>query len=420
MFKKLASLCLLVAVFTATLAGCGNNSDKPEVEATPNTNNVEGNTATTEIEFFQTKREAVDTWDVIIEEFNSSHDSYKIVQNNVSDSGTVLAARMATNDMPDIFNTYPQTAEFHSYMEDDWVQNITDWECLDNIKDDYKQAVTYDNGIYCMPFSLNFMGIYYNVDKFEESGYTEPTTWAELMEIADDITSNGEIAFNMPNKDAWTMNQLYANILTKDTGTYYTALKEDGTKWTDGPYLKIFEKIKQLVSYAEPDSLSVGYDQAISDFANGKGYMFIQGSWAYPSIISANPDANIKMFPMPNDNGDMKQQVWIDISLCAGINEHDGSALEGVREFFAYLSQTSTAQSFSDLDHSPSCIKDVVTELPYAESVIDLINSNSVLDTSYQVTGFDMGNYIQMIVDQEAESVAEKVQSGWDEALNQQ
>lgn len=51
--------------------------------------------------------------------------------------------------------------------------------------------------------------------------------------------------------------------------------------------------------YSQGDTLSLGYDQAINDFATGAAYMFIQGSWALPSIQAANPDAMWKCSPCP-------------------------------------------------------------------------------------------------------------------------
>ena len=46
--------------------------------------------------------------------------------------------------------------------------------------------------------------------------------------------------------------------------------------------------------------------------------MFIQGSWAAPSIEAANPDKNFDMFPMPNDSGDIQQPLGLDTGLCLG------------------------------------------------------------------------------------------------------
>ena len=55
-----------------------------------------------ELEFFTQKREAADTFDKIIAEFNASQDEIVVTQNIVPDSTSVLMSRAATGDLPDI------------------------------------------------------------------------------------------------------------------------------------------------------------------------------------------------------------------------------------------------------------------------------------------------------------------------------
>ena len=77
-----------------------------------------------------------------------------------------------------------------------------------------------DGGIYCLPISLNFMGVYYNVDKFTEAGFSVPQTCVELIALCVKIVEKGEVPFLLPNKDSWTVSQLWDNIGGKDRGGY--------------------------------------------------------------------------------------------------------------------------------------------------------------------------------------------------------
>lgn len=85
---------------------------------------------------------------------------------------------------------------------------------MDNVMSNYLDAVKFEDGHYCcLPFSCNFMGVFYDVDKFEAAGYESPTMWDELISIAEDIKSKSEVAFMFPDKDTWTLSQLQSNIL---------------------------------------------------------------------------------------------------------------------------------------------------------------------------------------------------------------
>src|SRR6056297_718175 len=69
-----------------------------------------------ELEFFQNKREAVETFDKLIEKFEEENPNINIEQNHVPDAETVLKSRLARNNIPDIMGlggnfTYGQIAD---------------------------------------------------------------------------------------------------------------------------------------------------------------------------------------------------------------------------------------------------------------------------------------------------------------------
>ncbi len=53
---------------------------------------------------------------------------------------------------------------------------------------------------YVVPISANFSGVFYNKDLFEAGGYEVPTTYDELIKLAEDIQSKGETPFLFPDK----------------------------------------------------------------------------------------------------------------------------------------------------------------------------------------------------------------------------
>ncbi len=347
-----------------------------------------------EIEFFQQKREAVDSFQAVIDAFQEQNPNITVTQNVVPDASTVLMTRAASNDIPDVMMHWPTDSQFVQFAQQGRVKALDDTQALGNVMENYLDAVKFEDGhYYCIPFSGNFMGVFYDVDKFEEAGYEIPTTWDELITIAEDIKSKGEVAFVFPDKDAWTLSQLQSNIEGKNRpdSTEFIAQIEAGeaTYQDDEITVDSWEKVLQLHEYSQGDTLSLGYDQAISDFATGTGYMFPQGSWAAPSIEAANPDKNFDMFPMPNDSGDIQQPLGLDTGLCLGVNEHGEDAAIASEMFLNFIASAEGAQIYADLDHSPSCIEGVEADIPQGTGVVAILDEKGVLSTATLPAGFE-------------------------------
>ena len=69
-------------------------------------------------------------------------------------------------------------------MENDRILDLSDQEFFDRIYDSVKDAYSYDGKTYAYPMCLEMLGIYYNVDLFEEAGITEVPKTFEQMEEA--------------------------------------------------------------------------------------------------------------------------------------------------------------------------------------------------------------------------------------------
>lgn len=409
MKKRIVSAILATAMVATLFAGCSNNNSSSTSSAAKDDSSSKTTSSTTEsgaestpagndgakveIEFLQQKREAVDTFDALIQEFQKQNPNITVTQNTVPDAGTVLMTRAASNEMPDVLTHWPADAAYIQFATQGRLKDLTDNACMDNVIDSYKESIKLDGKYYTVPISLNFMGVFYDVDKFKDGGYEVPKTWDEFINLAKDIQGKGEVAFVLPDKDSWTISQGWGNIDGKDRGgemgKFYDELRAGTTTFQDDAIsVDSLEKLIELREYSQGDTLSLGYDQAINDFATGTGYMFIQGIWALPSIESANPDKNVAMFPMPNDKGDMKQPLGVDVAICAGADT-TGDKADAVDKFLLYLSSTEAAQMYSDKDHSPSCIKGVEAQIPQAQAVLDLIDTAGVLDISAPPAGFE-------------------------------
>lgn len=412
MKKKVVSLLLLVSMLTMGIAGCGSkpsatpdasvggDSAAPATEAVSEAANDAGNasasTGVVEIEFVNQKREAADTFQAVIDKFSEANPDIKVTLNTTPDGSGVLMTRASSDTLPDIIMHWPTDAQYVQFANEDLLADLSGKDYTKNIVDSYVEDMKMDDGgVYCLPISLNFMGVYYNVDKFEEAGLAVPTTWDELIKVCEDIKAKGEVPFLLPNKDSWTVSQLWDNISGKERGGYsdfYAGMNDGSQTYVDDAIANdSLEKMVLLADqYSQGDTLSLGYDQAINDFATGTGYMFAQGSWALPSIEAANPDMNVAMFPMPNEKGDMKQPVGVDCAICVSAKAAaDPVKSAAVDKFLSFLISKEGGQIYADLDHSPSAIKDVAVDIPADKLVLDLIDKSGIIDLAVPPTGFE-------------------------------
>jgi len=104
--------------------------------------------------------------------------------------------------------------------------------------------------------------------------------------------------------------------------------------------------------------------------------MTLLGSYALTTLNSANPDAEIGMFPFPGDVAEKTSALaGIDAAVCVSSKtEHRDAALK----FVEFLSRKENAQLFSDLDKTPSCIIGVEVKNENIKEVIEVINRGNV------------------------------------------
>lgn len=365
--KRVIAVLMTAALSAGMLAGCGGSG---EDEKSSGSGKVE-------LEFFTQKREASETFDKIIEAFNESQDEIVVTQNIVPDATSVLMSRAATGDLPDIIQVGGmQDANTMQFMKEGHFLDLTGMECLNNVVDEYQEAIKFKGKNYVVPISANFSGVFYNKDMFEEAGYTVPQTYDELISLAQKIKDNGETPFLFPDKDAWTLVQCWEDNIDGsargDRSQVYKDIANGVTTFEDDAlFQETLQKVIDIREYGQGDTLSLGYDQAISDFATGKSYMFMQGIWALPSIKKANPDMNIGMFSFPSNDGDTKVSMGIDVNLAISAK---GDHIEEAKEFVEFAASKDMVQLYVDNDYSIPCMKDVTANIPEAQEIVDLVN----------------------------------------------
>lgn len=171
------TLCL--AMVSTFAVGCGQKNE------TDSGKSEEKSSGKVEIEFVQVKREAAESYTKVIEAFEKENPDIVIKQNVVPDAQEVLMTRASSDSLPDMMNHWPTDAQFVQFEDEGLLLDLSEKDYMKNIDSKYLDAVKAKDGKnYIAPYNVNFMGVYYNKDKFEEALSTSPLGNPKLAAIA--------------------------------------------------------------------------------------------------------------------------------------------------------------------------------------------------------------------------------------------
>jgi len=329
------------------------------------------------IEFFLQKPETQDIMTKLIDLFMKASPNINVEMNVVPDSKQVLLTRMASNDMPDVFSTWPNEVEFKLQIKEGYIADLTGQKYLKNVQSSVMDTLRYKGKDYSLPISVNTMGVYYNTKLFKEMGLNIPKTYTEFINLLKTIKASGKsLPIVNADKDPWTIGYqvvLLSGMEIPKPYLFFDNIISGKTSATNSKYLRrVAEKILELRKYGQDDNLGTGYAQAIDIFATGKAATFIQGIWTIPSIRKANPGLEFDMFPFPADTEKNTKVIYgVDFALAAAAN---GKNFKAANKFIEFFSRTDIAQIYANKDGSPSLIKGVKVHTKEIARLTKLLN----------------------------------------------
>lgn len=364
--KLLVGVSVLSAV--GLLSACGNDS-----------NSTSGKT--TEIEFFNQKKEMQPTLQKIIKDFEKENPTIKVKFTNVPDPGKVLKTRIASGDAPDVINIYPQNTDFQEWAKAGIFEDLTGKDFLGNLKEGAAETYAVNDKIYSVPLTNNAWGFFYNADKFKELGLEVPKTWADFEKLVATIKEKGETPFalSLTQNDSWTLNGYHQLAWATVAGGFKAANDElvrspkDGIKTSSEVFQQVTKELDLLHGNGQKNATGATYDDAIATFAKGDALIFPNGIWALPAINNQNPKFEIKMFAYPGVKENQELTVGAaDLALSVSSkSKHKAAA----NKFLAYMTTKEAMQKYYDVDGSPTSVTAVDTKgkFPQTEGVTQYV-----------------------------------------------
>lgn len=333
---------VFMAVGITGLAGCAGSETEGKVE----------------VELVSYKPEAVEAFEKIQDCFNETHQDIHLTIDSPNEAMTILKTRFIREDYPQIVGIGGDI-NYSNFLDADLFLDISDLEEVTSVKQSYQDMskeleFVPREGVYCLPYAANAAGILYNKDLFEKQGWEVPETWNDFVSLCKEIEAEGMLPLYFGYKDTWTClapwNALAVGLSDSDTCNEVNL----GNTTFSEEYREVADKMRELLSFGEPNPYAYSYNDACTAFARGESAMYPIGSYAIPQILSVNPDLNIGSFPFPaNENeADNVLNSGIDLQFCV---MKDCENKEAVYEVLRFLYEDETIQVYLDNQGGIAC-----------------------------------------------------------------
>lgn len=222
---------------------------------------------------------------------------------------TKFKAYAAGSQMPDLVSVWGQPG---------FIDEVIDAGILEPLNaDDYKDygfingsldGFSKDGKLFGLPRNTDILGFYYNQKMFADHGWTVPTTYDELLTLADTINGEGIIPVAMDGGDKWPLYIYITNLMMKIDGSGImdkTRQAIANKDFSDPTFLKAADMLHQSAERGlfQKGFETTDYGTAQNLFTNGQSAMYFMGSWdmsmATNQDIPAEIRDNIRVFTMP-------------------------------------------------------------------------------------------------------------------------
>ena len=409
--KRIITTIITSALMTTFFTGCSNNESKNE--------------GTTEIMFFSNKIEAVGTYNKLVEKFEAENPNIKVTISAPPDATTVLKTKLVKGDVPDIISMSADRS-YADFVDANILEDLDGLVDIDKINPVYNEMmkdleIEERQGIYGVPYALNASGVIYNKDIFKELNLEIPKTWDEFLSVAQKVKDEQIIPFYMTYKEAWTTLPAWNTV----SSTLVSSEIFDKVNKREITFSEIYDettdKILELLEFGHSDNFGVGYNDGNIAFAKGESAMYLQGSYAIPSILTVNENLNLGMFALPATNNVENNKLVSGVDVYFSIPKDAKNKEESIK-FINFLLEEENSQLYIEEQCAFSAVKGVEQNDIMFEAFKPYFEENKVVDFQdhFYPAELPAGDMIQTyLIDQNKEKFLTNFQKEWLKANRQ-
>jgi raffinose/stachyose/melibiose transport system substrate-binding protein len=243
-----------------------------------------------------------DTIQAIIDGFTKENPNIQVdFSTQGKDYEQLMKAKMASNDLPDLFATHGWSVNRYS----EYLRPLNDQQWFSSLTDTIKPTISDKKGnVYVLPLNLDQSGIVYNKKVLADLKLEVPKTWEELLAASKVIKNANITPIHIGGKDTTTLagffNKLAPIVLISDKSNNYGDSLKDGTfdwsKWN-----LVSQQLVNLKNegYLNKDVVTADPLSAAEKIATGKAAFLFSNNAIVAEAKKLNPDAQIGMMPVP-------------------------------------------------------------------------------------------------------------------------
>ncbi|WP_424447178.1 ABC transporter substrate-binding protein [Microbacterium arborescens] len=170
---------------------------------------------------------------------------------------------------------------------------------------------------YGIPNYGEFVGVYYNLDMFEEAGLAVPTTYDEFVSVLDAFVARGVTPLAEAGAE-YPLGQLWYQLALSQADRSFVddyQLYENPVDWSGPEVTYATETLAEYVDkgYIAKDVSSVVAEDAGVSFINGTSPIFVSGSWWYGRFVTEATgfDWSLEAFPESQLSLGSSGNLWV-------------------------------------------------------------------------------------------------------------
>lgn len=289
------------------------------------------------------------------------------------DFEAVLNTRLMSDEAPDMFMYYGSSV-FKMAQNNYWGTFEDDTEWVGGLKEDFKNAMTYNGKISACPLDCSAEGIFYNKQLFADKGLKVPESYQEFLELCDTLKGEGITPIAIAD---WGIYHGFSSILVsnqsvKDPG-FGDRLYNGEATFTESGYRKSLQIFKELYDkgYINEGALGMDVNQAAQDVISGNSAMLFLSNYATSLFQDIDPDTEIGFFTFPNEEGGSGMVAYVDKAI--GYYP-EGNHVELSKEFINYLASPDVLSMVVEKINAIPCSENVDAALsPTSQEVFEAL-----------------------------------------------
>ncbi len=346
--KKILGL-LLAGIFL-TIMGCGKDDGKTTLNMRVN---------------FREDDVVYKVMEELIEEYETLNPDLKINFESTPDYEAAMKARMASNDLPDIFTTHGWSVMRYS----EYLEPLTNEPWVEELIPAIKPVITDEAGdIFVFTPDADISGIVYNRTVIERAGVDidEVLTWNDFMAACEKIAKTGVTPVRMAGKDSWGMGQYFdwmtPAIFVSDKRNYHGDDLKNGKMDVElmAQSMSYLKKLQDK-NYINLDAVTASFDEVQEALANDEAAFAFYGNYAITGAMDLNPDVKLGFFPLPAWYEGGERVLITGERNAIGIWK-DSEYKEEAKELLRFFAKPENVAKLASANGIPAGIKGVVSD----------------------------------------------------------